>query len=87
MLEDKAKAEIVTITDGWNAVKITSEAEGTPELALLILPQDTVTEAVLRDSVRFVVLKGRRHEKRTYEYRTDAPERHQIRFQPIGEAA
>ncbi len=86
LFEDKDQDEVVTVETGWNGAVITSEATGVPELEINVLPQDGVTKAMLDATCRFVVLKGRRHEKRTYEYRLDAPERHQLRFQAIGEA-
>lgn len=84
--ENKDKATLATVAAGWEGYVVTSEATGIPELELNVRPQAAVTEAMLDAQVRFVVLQGRRHEKRTYEYRTDAPERHQLRFKAIGEA-
>lgn len=84
--EDRSKVAVLTVADHWMFRGVTDQASGIAEIEVNILPQDAVTESVLADDVRFAVIKNRRHEKRTYEYRTDAPERHQLRFQAIGEA-
>lgn len=85
--EDKDKVLLATVTTCWMADVITSEAEGIPDLNVEVLPQSAVTEAMLDVSCRFLVLKGRRYEKGPYEYRTDAPARHHLRFGAIGETA
>lgn len=87
VFEDEDKVELAEVETGWRGAVIVDAASGNPELEIEVLPQSAVTEAMLADDVRYLVLKGRRHEKRSdaYQYRTDAPERHQMRFQPIGE--
>jgi hypothetical protein len=87
--EDKDKVTLLTVTDGWIATRITDQASGLPEIEVNVLDQSGVSESALRDTMRFVVLAGRRHEKRSpsYEFVTAIPQRHKMRFQPIGEQA
>ena len=83
--EDEDKAAILTVRDGWMAERVRDRAIGIPEMEVNVLSQTGVSETVLQDTMRFVILAGRRHEKRTYEFLTGNPERHKMTFQPIGE--
>lgn len=83
--EDEDKATLLTITDGWVATRVRDRATGIPEMEVNVLCQAGVSETVLQDTMRFVILAGRRHEKRTYEFLSENPARHKMRFQPIGE--
>lgn len=83
--EDKDNTTLFTITSKWNATRVGEEATGQSEMEVVVLPQANMVEAVLQSTVRFIVLQGRRYEKRTYEFLPGLPERHKIRMQPVGE--
>lgn len=83
--EDEDKATILTVGDGWIATRVRDEASGTPEMEVNVLCQAGVDESAMQETMRFVILAGRRHEKRSYEFLSENPARHKMRFQPIGE--
>lgn len=88
--EDTTKTVIVALSGGkdWRPKKTISAVDGSPQIEVSILFDQGVTEAQLRNT-RFAVLKGQRYEKiaGSYEHRKDPPERHQLRFDAIGEVA